>query len=98
MPLHILQRRRTADPGITCDHCGEAITTAADGNYQWRHTDEGETTTQIVFTHKRCCHYFELLHPGHWMAIDLAWLVVFLANNLKVDVKQTKAVIRRFNC
>ena len=97
MPLHIAQGRRTANPGITCDHCGEAITRADDGNYEWRHTDEG-VTTHIVFTHKRCCHAFESLHPGPWQAIDLEWLVVFLANNLKVNVRQTAALIRRFNC
>ena len=97
MPLHITQQRYTAEPGITCDYCGEAITSAADGNYQWRQTAEGETTLQVVFTHKQCCHFFEEEHPGPWNAIDLAWLVAFLASNLKVDVKQTQAVIKKFN-
>jgi hypothetical protein len=96
MSLQIVQGRRTANPGIACDHCGQPITNGKDGNYQWRPTDEGETTT-VYFTHKRCCHAFEHLHPGPWCAIGLAWLLPFLAHNLAVDVKRTAAEIKMFN-
>jgi len=51
----------------------------------------------MVFTHKQCCHAFEHTHEGPWMAIDLEWLLVFLKNNLKVDMKTTAALIRKFN-
>jgi hypothetical protein len=96
MPLQITQRSRTANPGIACDYCGEPIACGADGNYQWRPTDEGETAT-VYFTHKRCCHAFEQSFPGPWCAIALPWLLPFLATNLGVDVKRTAAEIRRFN-
>jgi hypothetical protein len=51
----------------------------------------------MVFTHKQCNHAFEHTHPGPWMAIELDWLLVFLKNNLKVDMKTTAAMIRKFN-
>ena len=44
MPLQIVQHRYTANPGIACDHCGEAITSAADGNYLWRQANDGEAS------------------------------------------------------
>jgi len=51
----------------------------------------------MVFTHKACCHAFEQTHAGSWSAIELDWLLVFLKNNLKVDMKTTAALIRKFN-
>ncbi len=97
MPLHIVQGRYTANPTIVCDYCGEVITSAADGNYQWRQTAEGEGAN-VVFTHKKCCHPFEHHTGGQWNAISLSWLLGFLAKNLDVDVKRTQAEIRKFNC
>jgi hypothetical protein len=97
MPLCIVEGRHGARPTIVCDYCQEPITRAAEGNYQWQHGAEG-TPLAMVFTHKQCCHPFELTHEGPWMAIELEWLLVFLKNNLKVDMKTTEALIRKFNC
>jgi len=63
---------------------------------QWQHGEDG-AAVPMVFTHKQCCHAFEHTHEGPWMAIDLEWLLVFLKNNLKVDMKTTAALIRKFN-
>ena len=36
MPLVIQVNGPYAAPQVACDHCGELITDAKDGNYQWR--------------------------------------------------------------
>ena len=46
MPLVIQFTGPYAAPKILCDHCGEEITEAKDGNYQWTHQDgcaDGQT-------------------------------------------------------
>ena len=70
MPLVIQFNGPYAAPKILCDHCGEAIREAKDGNYQWTHAagcEEGQTA-HVYFTHKRCCHAFERTHgdPAAW--------------------------------
>lgn len=96
MPLCIVEGRHGARPTIVCDYCQEPITRGAAGNYQWQSGPEG-TARAMVFTHKECCHPFEHTHPGPWMAIELEWLLVFLKNTLKVDMRTTEALIRKFN-
>jgi hypothetical protein len=101
MPLMIQFMGRVAAPKIVCDHCHQLIEDATDGNYHWSHAQGGEPgqLAAVYFTHKACCHPFEAARPeGQWGAIELEWLVAFLAENLHVDVKRTKAVIRKFNC
>jgi hypothetical protein len=74
-----------AKPVVFCDHCGREITEASDGNYQWRMPRTGgEGPAQIYFTHKGCCHAFEG-DDSDWGAMDLECLLVFLANNLRVN-------------
>lgn len=97
MPLHVTLEAHTANPGIVCDYCGEAITTAADGNYQWQTFAHGTTDGTIYFTHKRCCYPFEHQHGGNWGVLDLSWLLVFLKNTLRVDMRKTEAIIRATN-
>jgi hypothetical protein len=86
MPLVIQDRDNRFCPIIFCDHCGQAISDAKDGNYQWRmglnDTDFG---SRIYFTHKRCCHPFEQAHKGNgfvWGAMELQCLPIYLGNNL----------------
>ena len=56
MPLVIQFTGPYAAPKILCDHCGEEITEAKDGNYQWRALlQEDGACMPMVFTHKRCC-------------------------------------------
>jgi len=96
MPLQIEQGRRTANPRIVCDYCGTVIQRGSEGNYQWQHPAEGDLAP-VAFTHKQCCHAFEATHPGRWAAIELSWLLPFLARNLAVDVAKTAAEIKLLN-
>jgi hypothetical protein len=89
MPLIMQDRDGHACPVVVCDHCGERIEDARDGNYQWRmglrDTDWG---SRVFFTHKRCCHAFEQAHPEEgftWGAIELECFPVYLGNNLRLD-------------
>jgi hypothetical protein len=90
MPLKILEEDNVGKPVIICDHCGERIANVKDGNYQWRFEEGGGKATTIYFTHKNCCHPFEKLNPGHWDAMDLDSLFVYLADSLKLDWKSAK--------
>src|SRR5262249_7470771 len=70
VPLVTQDRDGRSCPGVVCDHCGEEIADARDGNYQWRtgghDTDWG---SRVYFTHKRCCPPFEQARP----ADDFLW-------------------------
>jgi len=87
MPLRIIERGRHSVPVVICDYCGEEIKTADDGNYQWKGATSAKSPpAEVYFTHKKCCHAFDESHPaGVSDAKELDVLLVFLANNLKVD-------------
>jgi len=91
MPLVLREEGPRYCPRIVCDHCGTEIARAADGNYQWRAADG---PMMMYFTHKRCCRAFEAAQDDGrgWMAIDLTALPYYLANNLKVSWKESRAV------
>lgn len=79
-------------PVVICDQCGEQITDAKDGNYEWR-ADQGEWTEyQIYFTHKKCCHAFEMENgdPSMWLAGELAHFMLYLGNNLNLDIDSAR--------
>ena len=89
MPLVIQAQDHRPCPIIICDHCGQPISDATDGNYQWRmgmnDTDFG---SRIYFTHQRCCHPFEEAHWGDgfvWGAMELQCLADLPRNNLALD-------------
>jgi hypothetical protein len=95
MPLVIQFNGPYAAPKLVCDHCGQEITTAKDGNYQWSHAagcEDGQTT-RMYFTHKRCCRAFEhrQAEPYGWGAIDLEALPYFLMKNLKLSWREAEA-------
>jgi hypothetical protein len=95
MPLVIQFNGPAAAPKIFCDHCGQEILEAKDGNYQWSHAggcDDGQTAV-IYFTHKACCDAFERTHgdPYAWGAIGLEALPYFLMQNLKVSWREAQA-------
>jgi hypothetical protein len=87
MPLRIIEvDGKYSKPVIVCDHCGEEITTVADGNYHWRFGARGDYPgAPVYFTHKRCCDPFERTNPSQWLAMELETLFVFLAYGLKLD-------------
>ncbi len=81
MPLHISNHGGVNRVGVLCDHCGEPIGQAADGNYQWQTDTEGRPLSgTVVFTHKRCSEPFEAAHGpvGSWCATELQVLPIFL--------------------
>jgi hypothetical protein len=84
---------RGACPVIVCDECGGKIERGQSGNCLWDYLDGGAP----YFTHKRCNYAFEKLRwPGRvfgWMDLDA--LLVYLRNNLKVNMKkaETKVVL-----
>ena len=65
MPLRITEVDASyTKPVSVCDHCGEEITTAADGNYHWRFGVRGDYPgAPVYFTHKRCCAAFRENEP-----------------------------------
>ncbi len=97
MPLVIQYNGAYAAPKIVCDQCGELITDAKDGNYQWSMVgaDEG-ITTPLYFTHKQCCDAFERTHgdPHAWAAIGLECLPHYLVKNLHTDWRTSQAMAR----
>ena len=104
--LRIVGKHGLSCPVITCDWCGRPIEDAREGNYEWVCGPEwhstaytarmasGETlTAEVFFTHKRCCHAFEVAnnHEVSWGAIELACLPVYLATNLALRWKEARA-------
>lgn len=93
MPIYIKHENGLYRPVIGCDYCGQSITDAKDGNYEW--IDPAIAPTgEIYFTHKRCCLAFEEAHGGRaiWLAGELAVLPLMLKNNLGIsDERQREA-------
>jgi len=88
VPLLIKLQGPISRPVVICDHCNKEITDAQDGNYQWLMRTSGDGVEgEVYFTHKSCCDAFESAHPPSWRwgAMELDCLLVYLANNLKVD-------------
>lgn len=88
-------------PKIFCDWCQEEIESAAEGNYEWIagiKTSAGweyPDTSEIYFTHKRCCHPFESANEHIMFGADmLECLPVYLGENLKLNwVKARKTAL-----
>src|SRR5262249_34946135 len=92
MPLVIQAEGDLSKPIIICDRCGKEISEARQGNYQWRMSASGRGIEGTVyFTHKEGCHTFEQQNPDPlWGAMELDCLLVYLANNLKVDWQKAR--------
>jgi hypothetical protein len=99
MPLVIKAEGDLSKPVIICDHCGQEITEASQGNYQWKMSKLGKGVEGVVFfTHKSCCHAFEALNPAPcWGAMELDCLLVYLANNLKVNWEKARKKAARLD-
>jgi len=93
VPLKIVQNGRYDVPTIVCDHCGKAITDVREGNYQFRHGNGGQLADAgtVYFTHKTCCHAFDVASPGVDGACELDSLFVYLADSLKLDWPKARA-------
>lgn len=103
--LRIVHRKGLCYPTIVCDWCGRPIDDAKNGNYEWQVDDDGHSKAvraqnrsgepvigEVFFTHKHCCHPFETTNnsEGHWMAMELACLLIYLENNIKLDRRRAK--------
>jgi hypothetical protein len=94
MPLMIEMTEWGAGPIVVCDHCGEPIEDAGDGNYQWlAETEHDRVRRYLFFTHKGCCDEFEATRGGAaaWYAMELIDLLPFLARNLNLDWGEAEA-------
>ena len=88
MPLEVRVRNGMCCPVVVCDHCGEVIEDAQEGNYEFP-LDGGP----VFFTHKgRCSLAFEEANGGQdaWGVMELSVLPIYLGNNLKLDWKKAK--------
>lgn len=95
MPIVIRNIDNVSAPVVVCDHCGQIIADAKEGNYMWL-PDEEATGASLSFTHKECCGEFELAHPNvHFSAIGLECLTVYLAHNLNLDLQHAEECAKR---
>jgi hypothetical protein len=96
MPLQIHYHEGQFCPVVVCDHCGEVISNAREGNYQWQASLSSEVPpAPIYFTHKHCCRAFEAARGGRalWMSIELQCLPIYLERNLKLDWKKANGLV-----
>lgn len=91
MSLLIEYRDHRYCPVFFCDHCGDEIVEASDGNYEWRPSDERDRYA-VFYTHKHCCHGFEQQRGGSavWYADELAVLPTYLLTNLKLTADESR--------
>jgi len=88
MPLKIEMSPESVRPVVICDQCGEAITDARDGNYEWQAPlDPALSRKYVFFTHKSCALAFELARGGSgaWYAMELTELLPHLARALHLN-------------
>jgi hypothetical protein len=88
LPLAIRIENTTtgAGPVIICDYCGERITDARDGNYEWADvTGAPGQRMAVYFLHKRCSAAHEALHGIVLDSMELTVLLPYLAHNLHLD-------------
>ena len=97
MPLGIRIRGPHSCPVVVCDHCGQVIEDARDGNYQWQGAMQEDEIALMVFTHKACCDPFEHAHRHEepWCSIGLDALPHFLLHNLGLTGKESASVAAR---
>jgi len=83
MSIEIRQQKRQSCPIVVCDHCGQPITEATNGNYEWKMGGSGP----VYFTHKDCCREFEEAHGGTlaWNCCGLGVFSIYLDANLRVN-------------
>ncbi len=75
-----------AGPVIICDYCGERITDARDGNYEWADvTGAPGQRMAVYFLHKRCSAAHEAARGIVLDSMELTVLLPYLAHNLDLD-------------
>ena len=86
MGIKIENTTNGATPVIVCDCCGTRIHSARDGNYEWAgvSTATGERMA-VYFLHKWCSPAHEAQHGIVLDSMELAVLMPYLAESLKLD-------------
>jgi hypothetical protein len=68
MPIRIIVRKgKTNVPIVICDHCGQEIALAEDGNVFWRSIDISEPH----FAHNECSEPFRKAQPYEHQSMEL---------------------------
>jgi hypothetical protein len=99
MTLQIIETGAHFYPVVACDHCGQRIVEAREGNVTWRITPEGRLVNgEVYFTHKECWNDFEWLHGGsrEWLVMELQCLPIYLGENLRLRWEEAWALARFF--
>lgn len=91
MAIEIRNEKHISRPVIICDHCGKEISKGDDGNYAFSMDSK---RSGVIFLHKRCSWAEEYRPLG---MIEIPWLLVYLKNNLEVDVEKTENHILNFS-
>ena len=84
-------------PQAFCDHCGERIEKAAEGNYEWHPTgdfEQGEVS-EVYLIHKRCTQAFEQATGRRPYTGELTVFPVYLSNNLEIDWDEATEMVAR---
>ncbi len=86
MALKIEITPHGAGPVIVCDHCGDRITDAAEGNYEWPGVSNTPGQRVAVYVlHKWCSPAFEHRHSMVLDSMELTVMLPYLAQNLGLD-------------
>jgi hypothetical protein len=86
MPFMSLTEQGRSAPVVVCDHCGERIGRASEGNYEWESGvyEEGHLT-QIYFLHKQCSRAFEERMGKRMAQTELQYFFKRATVNAEVD-------------
>jgi hypothetical protein len=92
MGLKIVYENGLFCPQVFCDLCGEQITKATNGNFEWLVDEKTAepSTGYIYFTHKKCSDGFRKNSKyvrTTWFCDELEMLPFMLKNNLRIDKK-----------
>src|SRR5262245_14247475 len=85
MPIQVKIMEPGCVPVPVCDHCGQEIVFAEDGNQTWEVDGRGNPVgDRLFFTHKDCQAAFEDTHGGkdRWLADELMWFPILVADSL----------------
>jgi hypothetical protein len=87
-------------PVVVCDHCGQEIEDAREGNYcAGGEVADGFHGDRAYFTHKRCHGAFEQADPDiFYMTWELEWFLPYLAYNLGLNWEEARRAAIRSSC
>ena len=92
MAIKIENTSDGAIPVVVCDYCDTRIHHARNGNYEWAgvSTAQGERMA-VYFLHKWCSPAHEAQHGIVLDSMELAMLMPYLADGLRLDWDEATA-------